>query len=847
MSKRGQKRPPGTGPVDDGGSGGVVAPGKRTLTQGLPPAAVGPSTHRVQVTPPNGKFALTEIGHSRNADLMLTNKSSEPLDFFDFLATILPTRGDVARPKDGGDFAVVGGTTTADGIAPGESMPISVAFTPKASHPDDLKKGKKSERKSRFDIIDREGAVAGSFKLRGHARAPSADTIDEGATAEIKSAVRRSASKLPPPKSFDEMRHHLIAARDLIQTAEREDADELVGEVSTRMYEALRYDQVLQAFRSYGLGTQSATMMVAHAHDQVVGASVRLNGSMPVDMDYVLTSFEVAKEPIQLTLGEIDHAASVRAMHDASPAVLAGKGAVELGKTAKRILTDAAFAGGFGLGVLEGSGGAIKDLATGLVDVLEIAFDIARAMVTGGLIGAAIDTAGKVDDFFDSMPMLLNSMGNEFKDNWTQSDSFGCGNFRGEVIGYIAAQIALIIISGGAAAEGVAFAAMSRWGKVVKIIQTLDNAGDIVAWASKAGRGLNLPRKILDRIRDARKGATVRVDAPQGSGPHVPGSPDAPHGTSDPSPSVKDAHGGDADGLHADDDVDVPADRTRPPYGDPNVDPTGPRRPLDKRELVPHRKLDVKKSWKEIDRAQKSGDLSFAVGAKLKSADDGHDILARLSRGDASALEKIGITDYPKDLDPTGREWALIEVRDGFAIYAGGYRKVDLPANARVLGHTHPGPEPSVRDPDRGPDVDRRLNAGADGRPFAEVLDDLENARNSGIVPSAADINAISDGTPHVLYTRYVHGGDGKVANPLPNDARPRVQVHMHDAKVVRWNPRRRSYYYEVRVVVRDASGHEIWSGKMYAAWHAQLPGGDTFVKRPALLDRPASPEWQAP
>ncbi|HUQ03302.1 MAG TPA: polymorphic toxin-type HINT domain-containing protein, partial [Kofleriaceae bacterium] len=65
--------------------------------------------------------------------------------------------------------------------------------------------------------------------------------------------------------------------------------------------------------------------------------------------------------------------------------------------------------------------------------------------------------------------------------------------------------------------EGVAFASATRWGKVVKIIQALDNAGDIVGWAAKVGRRLPVPRKILDRIREAtRRGAPDAAIPPTG-------------------------------------------------------------------------------------------------------------------------------------------------------------------------------------------------------------------------------------------------------------------------------------------------------------------------------------------
>ncbi len=538
---KGRKRP---GASSEGGGGGAPAgiePGKRTRTQSLAAApaapAVGPSTSRLNANPSWARFKPTEIGKTRHDDIKLTNVSAEPFDFFAFLETVLPSSDGFVRPTDdGGDFAVVGGATTSDGLLPGESTSIMVEFAPKASHPDDLKKHKQSKRETRFAILDPEGAIGDTFTLAGFARPPSADTIDEGEVAEIKSAARRSGSRLPPPKSFDEMRHHLMAARDLMQTSERDDADELVGEVSARMYEALRYDQVLHAFRSYGFGTQSATMMVGHAHDQVVGASTRLSGGLAVNMDYVLTSFEVAKEPMQLVLGEVKKAPTIQAMHDAAPVVMAGRAAEEVGETAKQIVTDAAFAAGFGVGVLEGTGGAVKDLATGAVDVLELAFDIAKAMVTGGIIGATLEAAEKLNDFFQKAPAALAGMGEDFRDNWNAPGSFSRGNFRGEVTGYVAAQIAIIVISGGAAAEGVAFASLSRWGKVAAIIQKADAAGDILGWAAAAGRRVPLPRKLIDKIDGARAKAKKAElqDSPSADARPRSSSDGAPetHGTS---------------------------------------------------------------------------------------------------------------------------------------------------------------------------------------------------------------------------------------------------------------------------------------------------------------------------
>ncbi len=797
-------------------------------------ASVGPSTTRVIASPRDIKFRPTEYGQATYEQVTLFNTSEKPFHVHDLIRKPLPDLDGTERADaEDGDFAIVGGETGGDGLAPGGSMMVTIAFSPKASSSADLTRKKHSWRNAQFSVMDAEGATGGSFKVRGPARPPKAETTDARAVAEATASARtRSKTRPPAPQTYAEMRHLVMAARDLVRTSEREEAADLLDDVVARLNKGAHYDLVFEAAKKHGLGSTTAVTAVGKARDEVTHAARKLHDTKgpPVQMDLVLTAFEVAREPLQLTLGEIDHAPGLQAMHDAAPAVLAGKGVVELGITAKRIVTDAAFAAGFGLGVLEGAGGAIRDLATGVIDTLALAFEIARTFVTSGLIGTAIHVAGKVGDFFDKAPLALAAMGRQFKEDWNHPDSFACGNFRGEVIGYVATQIAILIISGGVAAEGVAFASLSRWGKLVEIVRTLDSVGDITAWAQRAGKGISgAQRALLEKIRKGRKGPATRMEAPDSSGPDgLDSAGEPPNHVNTP-------------------EVDIVPDRTRAPYEDPRDDDAAPRRPLDKRELIPHRKLDAKTSWKEVERAQRRGDVSFAVGAKLKSADEGHAILARLSSGDISALEKVGISDFPRSVDPTGREWALIEVRDGFAIYAGGYRRVDLPTEARVLGHTHPGPDPSVKETDVGPAIDRRLNVDESGRSVSELLDDLANARDSGILPSAADINAISDGTPHVLYTRYVHVGDGRVANPLPGDTRPRVQMHMTDAKVVRWDPRRQSYYYEVRVTARDATGKELWSGRLYAAWHKPLRGGDTFVKRPAILDRAPSAEWQVP
>lgn len=271
----------------------------------------------------------------------------------------------------------------------------------------------------------------------------------------------------------------------------------------------------------------------------------------------------------------------------------------------------------------------------------------------------------------------------------------------------------------------------------------------------------------------------------------------------------------------------------------------GPKQYIPKRQLDRFASLKRRNTWAEI-AAAKPDDLSSVIGTLLPTADAGHNVLERLARGDVSALSAVGIHDYPPDYDSTGREWALIEVREGFALMAGSFDAVELPVNVRVLGHTHPSRKPSVPY-DGAAKPELAVSDAQKGDRFTDLLSDPTNVKNSGLSPSAKDLHNISDGTPHVLYTRFVHTGDGRVLPPDPGDTRPRVQVHLTDTRVLRWNPRTGEYWYRTHMSVKDANGAPIWSGSIYMQWARPVQDGTVHFSRPAVLDRTLAPGWRQP
>ena len=189
------------------------------------------------------------------------------------------------------------------------------------------------------------------------------------------------------------------------------------------------------------------------------------------------------------------------------------------------------------------------------------------------------------------------------------------------------------------------------------------------------------------------------------------------------------------------------------PYMDPRVEPDRPHQHLSDRELLPIREMEFVKSWKNAAKALNKGPVG--IGRSLKTAADGHALLAELAAGNSEALAKLGVTDIPEDLDTSTREWALVRGRDGFAIYVGAHDSVTLPVDVRVLAHNHPAPLTEGTHAGRVIDLPGGLN----GKHFSEILANAEVAGKAGITPSAKDIHAISDGGDHVIYTRYVHRG----------------------------------------------------------------------------------------
>jgi hypothetical protein len=98
-----------------------------------------------------------------------------------------------------------------------------------------------------------------------------------------------------------------------------------------------------------------------------------------------------------------------------------------------------------------------------------------------------------------------------------------------------------------------------------------------------------------------------------------------------------------------------------------------------------------------------------------------------------------------------------------------------------------------------------------------------------------------------VIYTRFVHRGGGKIANPIPGETSSKVQIHLAGARVVRYQPGQQAYWYQVSVQLRDAKGTVLWSGEMYGDWSIVSKRGRVHMARPNDLDKPLPTGWKEP
>jgi hypothetical protein len=214
----------------------------------------------------------------------------------------------------------------------------------------------------------------------------------------------------------------------------------------------------------------------------------------------------------------------------------------------------------------------------------------------------------------------------------------------------------------------------------------------------------------------------------------------------------------------------------------------------------------------------------------VATAAEGHEIMRRLAAGDATALEAFGATAT----GPTDQvEWGLGQMPDGsIHLVRGQSGDVDFDQipGMKALAHSHP----FIKD-----GKSRALKAAttADG----VAIDSLMRGKMEDKVhflPSTGDLGyfALNGVSAHIVYTPYVHLGDGRVGNPT-GDTPPssRIEIIVQDSFVAGHATDRPSVpAFGANIIVRAGDGTVIWHGPIYAMKTPDF--GDILTTTPANI-----------
>jgi hypothetical protein len=193
---------------------------------------------------------------------------------------------------------------------------------------------------------------------------------------------------------------------------------------------------------------------------------------------------------------------------------------------------------GFYVGLLEGAFGAVKDLVMGIVDLLEMLYDLVKSLWEHGFVGTCQRLWKFCTDLWDNKGELAAKFGAWFMNGWCNDDPFDRGRFQGEVIGYVAMTILLIIATAGA---GAAAQAGGKFGTVIKAIRVLSAAGDIGTYTGAVSKGIKTSKHLRRALGAADEAVDAAGDAADAAGDvarrvdvDVPGQPvDAPTSRAD--------------------------------------------------------------------------------------------------------------------------------------------------------------------------------------------------------------------------------------------------------------------------------------------------------------------------
>jgi len=159
----------------------------------------------------------------------------------------------------------------------------------------------------------------------------------------------------------------------------------------------------------------------------------------------------------------------------------------------------AKYIAGFMVGILEGAYNALIDLFNGAVDMVEAVLKIVWNLVTGNL-GAIKDM---LTGWVDNMKLAWEHHGeiaDEFLKRWNAESVWDRGVFQGDVLGWVMITVLLILVTMGEDAPAAVAGIVTRWPQLVKLLKTVDVLGDVTTYIGAAAKVTKVPGKAAKYV-----------------------------------------------------------------------------------------------------------------------------------------------------------------------------------------------------------------------------------------------------------------------------------------------------------------------------------------------------------
>ena len=154
--------------------------------------------------------------------------------------------------------------------------------------------------------------------------------------------------------------------------------------------------------------------------------------------------------------------------------------------------------GAFVAGLLHGALESVWDLLVGLKDLAVMVWDLLKSLVTGEILGDAKNLWDKISNL--DVSKLVEAWIDDFVGKWNNGSLLKKWHFRGWVLGYAIAEIAMWWFSGGAAAA-------AKWsGKMAKVAKVIAELPGVARVVTKA-KSVKVPPALKSALKTGGEAA----------------------------------------------------------------------------------------------------------------------------------------------------------------------------------------------------------------------------------------------------------------------------------------------------------------------------------------------------